>query len=641
MAQNKVINTILNLKDNMSKGLIKVSSNTKNMSKELQRVSKQASVMANNFGKSIDKMTTKAVKFTGTVTGLAGAFALKTGISEGLNMEGYRVQLDTAVKDTQKATELIKNAIEFANKTPFETGEVVEATSKMEMYGLSSLRWLSDVADMAGATSKSMDQATEAMADVAVGEFERLKEFGIKKDMIADLASKTYGDGAVFDNKGSVVDYEKLLDTVQSLMQEKFKGGAEKLSQTTKGMWARITGVTKNSLGIILGVGGDGLIRAGSLLDTIKGKMNLVADTLTSLQSNGSIDMLADKMSQVFNTIISAITNVISFIIKYKDVFGVLGSMALGFTLITKAIQIFIPVMTALKLVWAVLNGAIALTPIGWVVIGFTALAGILYLLFTKSETFRKAVVALGEYLSGVFTQMFQTLSDVWSNQIMPSLVDLSELFMILWNNVLRPLGEFIGAVFISQFVHAFTTLQGLFSTVVTFIAEQLEALTTFFNGIIDFITGVFTGNWSMAWEGVKSIFTGIFKSILSFCKSIINGIVDIINGAISGINKLTSIDLPVVGAIGFTIPKIPKFANGTQYFKGGLAQINEHGGEMVSLPNGSKVIPADKTDRLLNNNNSAPVINITVQGNVIGNHEFVNEMGSIITSKLKLALAN
>lgn len=640
MAQNKVINTILNLKDNMSKGLVKVSTNTKGMSKELQKASRQASLMASNFGKSVEKMTTKAIKLTGTMTGLAGAFALKTGISEGLDMEGYRVQLDTAVKDTQKATELMKNAVSFANKTPFETGSVVEATAKMEMYGLSSTRWLSDIADMAGATNKSIDQATEAMADVAVGEFERLKEFGIKKDMIVAEAQKAYGDGVVFNNLGQVTDQEKLLDTVQKMMQEKYKGGAEKLSQTVKGMWSTITGITKNSLATIVGIGDDGLIKAGSLLDTIKTKMKLVGDTLLQLQENGTMQKVADKMSQVFNMIVDGVSKVISFIVKYKHVFGTIGAMAVGFTLTMKAVRILIPVLNTLKLVWALLNGAIALTPIGWVIIGITALAGALYLLWVKSETFRNAVMQLGSYLGTVFTQMFQTVNNVWNNQIMPSLVKLQEMFMILWQYVLQPLAEFIGAIFVSQFVQAFETLKALFETVVTFIGEQLQALTLALSGIIDFITGVFTGNWSMAWEGVKNIFVGIFNGILSFCKSILNGVIDIINGAISGINKFTSIDLPIVGQIGFTIPSIPKFATGTQYFRGGLAQINEHGGEMVDLPNGSKVIPADKTDKLLNGK-SAPIINITVQGNVIGNHEFIDEMGSVITSQLKLALAN
>ena len=82
----------------------------------------------------------------------------------------------------------MRDAIAFANKTPFETGQVIEATAKFESMGLSAKKWLSITSDMAGATSKDMIQAVEAVIDaVASGEFERLKEFGLSKKTLEDL----------------------------------------------------------------------------------------------------------------------------------------------------------------------------------------------------------------------------------------------------------------------------------------------------------------------------------------------------------------------------------------------------------------------------------------------------------------------
>lgn len=78
--------------------------------------------------------------------------------------------------------------------------------------------------------------------------------------------------------------------------------------------------------------------------------------------------------------------------------------------------------------------------------------------------------------------------------------------------------------------------------------------------------------------------------------------------------------------------------ATGTQYWRGGPTRINEHGGEMAVLPSGSKVIPADKTDKLLNN--SGHTFKFYFNGNV-GTDEFFEEAGEYIKNEIILALAN
>ncbi|KAF9121546.1 hypothetical protein BGX30_002495, partial [Mortierella sp. GBA39] len=149
--------------------------------------------------------------------------------------------------------------------------------------------------------------------------------------------------------------------------------------------------------------------------------------------------------------------------------------------------------------------------------------------------------------------------------------------------------------------------------------------------------------DWEGAWKGIVEVFRGQFSMIKTYAKAPINGIIDMINGVINRVNKI-SVDIPDWmggGHFGVSIPNIPKFALGTSYFKGGLAQINERGGELVNLPNGSQVIPADKTDKMLNQQARPIEIKIIVQGNVIGNDEFLDHMGNAMTNKIKLALSN
>jgi phage-related protein len=105
----------------------------------------------------------------------------------------------------------------------------------------------------------------------------------------------------------------------------------------------------------------------------------------------------------------------------------------------------------------------------------------------------------------------------------------------------------------------------------------------------------VFSANWSQAWNGIVSIFKGIFNLIPTAIETIINGAIGLINGLTGGINVIT-------GVVGIPeIPKIPtvtlpRLAKGTKNWQGGLVQISERGGEIVDLPQGSRVYPHDKS---------------------------------------------
>lgn len=100
---------------------------------------------------------------------------------------------------------------------------------------------------------------------------------------------------------------------------------------------------------------------------------------------------------------------------------------------------------------------------------------------------------------------------------------------------------------------------------------EVFGGLKQILDGIIDLVSGVFTGNWKRAWEGIKNIVGGVFKTLLGIVKAPLNGIISLLNGIIGGVNYLIdginkfSVDIPdwvpVVGGkkFGFNIPKIGK----------------------------------------------------------------------------------
>ena len=131
----------------------------------------------------------------------------------------------------------------------------------------------------------------------------------------------------------------------------------------------------------------------------------------------------------------------------------------------------------------------------------------------------------------------------------------------------------------------AISTVGGLISGLASSIGEIVAGIVEVFNGLISFIQGVFTGNWTQAWEGIKSIFGGAFDALVGLCKMPINAVISIINGAIRGLNSI-SCDIPdwvpVVGGqhFGINIAEIPLLARGG--FTNGPSIAGEAGTEAV-----------------------------------------------------------
>ena len=67
-------------------------------------------------------------------------------------------------------------------------------------------------------------------------------------------------------------------------------------------------------------------------------------------------------------------------------------------------------------------------------------------------------------------------------------------------------------------------------------ISDVLNGIWKVLGGLIDFIVGVFTGDWNKAWEGIKSIFNGIWTSIKGIFEGIWNAIKDIVTVAINSV---------------------------------------------------------------------------------------------------------
>lgn len=736
---NKVVNTILNLKDKMSPSILKATKNTKKMSKTMRKVqravNKEVWKMRRGFyylKRDVKRAATNVAKVTATMATAIGIAGAKIGFSEAFNIEGFRVQLETAVGDTQIAAKKMAYATKFANSTPFETSSVMEATARLEAMGIKSEKWLPKIADMAGATNKSIQQSYEAVIDaVASGELERLKEFGIRKDDLVKATDMKFGAGVVFDSRGSLKDAAKLGEVLMQTMDDRFGGGAKKMSNTAKGLWSTITGVTKTSLANIVGITSEGTIQQGSAFDLLKNKMQGIVEKLNEWQASGTFKKISEGLTNGLKTAATygkkfsdKISGIIDYLKKHEKVVMTVVSAFLGFkavavavTMATKAMALFKIVSTAIKA---------GLTPVFGFQIAVALLAAGLYLLYRNSENFRKKVDALfkkmkifGKFLKKYLVPIFITIGEVLYDSLIFGIKHAIDIFKVFYNKALKPLGKllktalkplliaiggllaafivilnplikFLVAVFKPLFIGVFKIIKANVITNIETIGGVIKAITRVLSGVINFIVAVFTDDWDKAWRAVVEIFGGIFdgirvlitkpirlainianefiegfeykfvslketiKDVFEFFKeggkgafkSVGNFFVDIFNGIIEDLNNIDiSIPdwVPKIGgkSWGFDIPKFKSFATGTDYFSGGLARIHEFGGEIVNLPNGSQVIPSDKSEMMIKEKNSGREIKIIIQGDVYGDKAYVDRLFSEGIAKLELALGN
>ena len=154
-------------------------------------------------------------------------------------------------------------------------------------------------------------------------------------------------------------------------------------------------------------------------------------------------------------------------------------------------------------------------------------------------------------------------ISELWNDHLKPMFDALGEAFgalvdalKVIWENVLQPFFEFLNSKFIQ---YVLPVLHDLFNTTVAIIGEIADALTGLFEiiqGVIDFLVGVFTGDWDRAWKGIEETMNGFYD----VAESIISGVLDLIAGLLDGIIDFFA---SLGGAIADGISKIVDWGKG------------------------------------------------------------------------------
>jgi len=437
---SRTIATIISLRDQFTAPARRIAESTRGVNREVQRTINQVKKFSESVKNTTSNVVKNFAKWGGAAAGIAAGFVAKTSLTEAMDLEGFRLTLETVMKDSKKAKELLSWGSDFANATPFETKEITEGIVKLQSYGLTAKEVLPSIGDMASVMGKSLDQAVEAIADGQTGSLERLKEFGISKDMIIKQAEKLRL-GLVVNKKGQITDQEKFNKAMFSLMNDKFAGGMAKQAGTMKGIWSTITGVSKSALANIMGITKDGSIKQGSIYEQLKSKILVVGDALTKWSSDGTIDRIATqvtaavakmvaiikeiiiRITEVYNffknnwsTIVPIVSTVVTAFLAYKAItiaqtvytkaFAIAETIKAG-VLATGAIKV--NAMTIAQWAW---NAAMKANPIGVVIGVITLLVAGLVLAYNKSETFRNIVQGLWDKLKG-FSSFVLTIPEM------------------------------------------------------------------------------------------------------------------------------------------------------------------------------------------------------------------------------------
>lgn len=234
----------------------------------------------------------------------------------------------------------------------------------------------------------------------------------------------------------------------------------------------------------------------------------------------------------------------------------------------------------------------------------------------TLMNVYNDWIMPAWNFIVGVFQSAWTDCLKPIFEQLWTVFGKVCDCIATIWNNWLSPLVNFISDTLGPVFNTVLRNIQSIFETVFRVIGDVVGGILKSFGGLIDFITGVFSGDWKKAWQGIHDFFKGIWDGIGAVFKFIVNAIIDGINSLWTGIYNfvLGVIDAigGIAGAIGSIIgqdwsfsmpenpPLIPRLATGGLVKAPTLAVVGDNAGANSGNP--EVVAPLSKLQGMLDN---------------------------------------
>lgn len=182
-----------------------------------------------------------------------------------------------------------------------------------------------------------------------------------------------------------------------------------------------------------------------------------------------------------------------------------------------------------------------------------------------------------------VWDNFMETIDWLWEEHLKPFVDRFTELIakivdgaLEIYNKFIAPIVDWLLNYLYPPIKEAVNFVVDIIGSVIAWIVDMASGIIRSLSGIVDFIVGIFTGDWKKAWQGIKDIFGGFWDMIVADLKASINIIIDVINfflaqgirainTMIGALNKLefnVPDWVPILGGknLGFQINTLPKY---------------------------------------------------------------------------------
>lgn len=647
MAKNKVINTVLTVRDNMSGGLVKAAQNAKKSGKAIDSsmISATRSVVAFK-NKSVAALQDYAKKAGAAI--VAGSTAVATGLSA-LTLKSALAadDLNTLAKQSGFSTADIQKWQYASDLIDVSIDDIVKSAAKMKKNMISTSSTTVDawnqlgikVKDSNGQLRNSTTVFYETLTALSKVQNETERDtlamtlFGKSADSLAGIVDD--GGAALQElagkaEKAGVILSQDTLDSANALNDK-----VDTLKATVKGFAGKVGSELAGRASKALDVVGSHFSKAfnTSPMDWLNGKLDTLMAKLDSWIAGGGLERLADLL-----------VNGVQFgAQKAGDMLQKAGDSMAWCKEHTKTLKTGVKLLAAafalVKLAEfnrTVSSGGNALLGLGKTVLTMTGLLG------GQAAATSTATVAQ--------TGLNAALRANPVGFVITALEALIAVGVLVYKNWdwLKAGAQSLWNKFKDVSIRIGTAFSGAFNKVKNAAKTALE----------------WVGD-KLSWLNDKIESIPILGSLYKGAKGVLGDAIEWVDNATTGnrsgtstgttqtktSSKTTTTAGPVktTTSTTTTVPKptpssllsLPSLGNatGTPYWRGGYTRVNERGGEIMNLPSGTQIIPHDVSVKAAGGR--SVTVNVTIQGNVIGNREYTEQVGEYVGRKVLAALGN
>lgn len=647
MAKNKVINTVLTVRDNMSGGLVKAAQNAKKSGKAIDSsmISATRSVVAFK-NKSVAALQDYAKKAGAAI--VAGTTAVATGLSA-LTLKSALAadDLNTLAKQSGFSTADIQKWQYASDLIDVSIDDIVKSAAKMKKNMISTSTTTVDawnqlgikVKDSNGQLRNSTTVFYETLTALSKVQNETKRDtlamtlFGKSADSLAGIVDD--GGAALQElagkaEKAGVIMSQDTLDSANALNDK-----VDTLKATVKGFAGKVGSELAGRASKALDVVGSHFSKAfnTSPMDWLNGKLDTLMAKLDSWIAGGGLERLADLL----------VNGVQLGAQKAGDMLQKAGDSMAWCKEHTKTLKTGVKLLAAafalVKLAEfnrTVSSGGNALLGLGKTVLTMTGLLGGQAAATSTATVAQTGLnAALRANPVGFVITVLEALIAV-GVLVYKNWDWLKAGAQSLWNKF-KDVSIRIGTAFSG----AFNKVKNAAKTALEWVGDKLSWLNDKIESIpilgslykgakgvlgdaIEWVDNATTGNRS----GTS---TGTTQTKTSSKTTTTAGPVKTTTSTTTTIPKPTPSSL-------LSLPSLGN-ATGTPYWRGGLTRVNERGGEIMNLPSGTQIIPHDVSVKAAGGR--SVTVNVNIQGNVIGNREYTEQVGAYVGRKVLAALGN